>query len=63
MRVVDTLPLGTAPHGVVISPDDKTVYVTNIVSNDISIIDTASYTEKARVLVGKEPNGITYWKR
>src|SRR4029453_1270892 len=34
------------------------VYVTNEVSGDISVIDTASQTVVATVMVGKRPRGI-----
>ena len=44
------------------SPDGKWVYVTNLISNDVSVIDAVSDTEVARIPVGKTPNGITWWR-
>lgn len=60
-QIVKTIPVGQAPHGVVVSADGGSVFVTNLVSNDLSVIDTASDREVARIPVGKEPNGISLW--
>ena len=59
--VVQTVEVGTAPHGVVLSPDGKLTYVTNLVSNDVSIVDNASGEELVKVPTGEKPNGISYW--
>lgn len=61
--VTNEIPAGDAPHGVVSSPDGKFVYVTNLLTNDVSIIDTATDAEVGRVGVGKMPNGISIWSR
>ena len=60
-KVVQTIEAGTAPHGVVVSPDGKFTYVTNLVSNDVSVIDNTAGREVARIPTGKKPNGISYW--
>lgn len=60
-QVLKTIKAGTAPHGVVVSKDGRWVYVTNLLSDDISVIDTSSDLETARIPVGKEPNGISLW--
>lgn len=60
-KVVKEIKAGTAPHGVIVSRDGKFVYVTNILSNDVSVIDTATDQEVKRLSVGKEPNGISIW--
>jgi YVTN family beta-propeller protein len=60
-RTVETVKAGKAPHGVVVSKDGRRVYVTNLLSNDVSVIDTASDREVARIPVGKEPNGVSIW--
>ena len=60
-QVVKAIPAGQAPHGVVISADGKFAYLTNLLSDDVSVIDTGSDTEVARIAVGKEPNGISLW--
>ncbi len=61
--VTQTIAAGTAPHGVVVSPDGRTLYVTNLVSNDVSVIDTQSGREIARIPTGSKPNGISYWQQ
>ncbi len=61
--VIKEIPVGDAPHGVVVSPDGKFVYVTNLLSQNVSIIDTATDTEAGRIEVGKMPNGISLWSR
>lgn len=61
--VVQTVEVGTAPHGVVLSPDGRFSYVTNMVSNDVSIVDNESGKELAKVPTGEKPNGISYWTR
>lgn len=59
--VVQTVDVGTAPHGVVVSPDGKFTYVTNLVSNDVSIVDNTLGAELAKIPTGEKPNGISYW--
>jgi YVTN family beta-propeller protein len=61
--VVKEIRAGRAPHGVVLNSDGTFVYVTNLLSGDVSVIDVATDTEVAKIPVGKEPNGISYWKR
>lgn len=60
-KIVKAIKAGTAPHGVVVDPSGKRVYVTNLVSNDVSIIDTTTDEVTATILVGKAPNGVSYW--
>lgn len=60
-KVVKEIKAGKAPHGVVVSGDGKFVYVTNLLSGDVSVIDTAKDMETSRIKVGKEPNGISMW--
>lgn len=60
-KVVKEITVGNAPHGVVVSKNGKYAYITNLVSNDLSIIDTTTDTEVARIPVGEMPNGISIW--
>lgn len=60
-NVIQTVKVGTAPHGVVLSPDDKFTYVTNMVSNDVSVVDNGTGKELSRIPTGAKPNGISYW--
>src|SRR5262249_57229025 len=40
--VAATIPVGSAPFGVAVSPDGSTVYVANEFDNTVSVIATAS---------------------
>jgi YVTN family beta-propeller protein len=62
-RVVWSVKAGTAPHGIVVAHDGGRAYVTNLVSNDLSVIDLKTDREAARIPVGKEPNGVCIWNR
>ena len=59
MKVAETIKGGTAPHGVAVSQDGKFAYVTNLLSDDLSVIDTAHGKEVAKIKVGKMPNGVS----
>lgn len=61
--VAGEIAAGDGPHGIVVSPDGASVFVTNLRSGDVSVIDAASARERIRIPVGKEPNGITWWSR
>lgn len=60
-KVITTITVGNKAHGVVVSKDGTTVYVTNSIDNTVSIIDVASQKVTATIPVGKSPNGISYW--
>ncbi len=62
-EVVQRIQAGVAPHGVVVSYDGKRAYLTNLLSNDVSVIDSATDKEIAKINVGKMPNGISLWSR
>jgi YVTN family beta-propeller protein len=62
-RTIWAIQGGKAPHGIVVSPDGRTAYVTNLVSDDLSVIDLESDREVMRVPVGHEPNGVSIWNR
>jgi YVTN family beta-propeller protein len=52
---------GTTPHGVVVSKNGTRIYVTNLLSGDVSVIDSLDNREIARIPVGTMPNGISIW--
>ncbi|MBI5913574.1 hypothetical protein HY839_04015 [Candidatus Azambacteria bacterium] len=56
-----TITAGKAPHGIVVDKQGIFVYLTNLLSNDVSVIDIAQNKEIARIPVGKMPNGISVW--
>jgi len=60
-RVVATIPLGSAsanPIKVAITPDGSLVYVTNLSSNNVSVVETGSNSVIATVPVGNQPYAI-----
>ncbi|WP_298844259.1 YncE family protein [Clostridium sp.] len=59
-KVVATIKTGKGSHGVVVSPDNKLVYVTNMYDNTVSVIDNNTNKVTATIKVGKTPNGISY---
>ena len=59
MKVAETIKGGMSPHGVAVSQDGKFAYVTNLLSGDLSVIDTALGKEIAKIKVGKMPNGVS----
>jgi len=59
--ITNTIIAGNAVHGVVVSRDGKTVYVSNSGDNTVSVIDVASMTVFKTIPVGLNPNGIAYW--
>ena len=56
--VTATVPVGTTPWGVGVSPDGSKVYVANYDSNNISVIDTSNNTVIDTVHVGINPSGV-----
>lgn len=61
MKVTQTILSGSAPHGVVIWKEEQFAYITNLLSDDVSVIDIALGREAAKIKVGKMPNGISIW--
>jgi YVTN family beta-propeller protein len=57
-KAVDEFATGKGSHGVVVSPDSKFAYVTNMFENTVSIIDLTS-KKVSTIEVGEIPNGIT----
>ena len=56
--VTATVPVGSEPEGIAVSPDGTGVYVANLKSNTVSVIDTATNTVTATVSVGNNPHGV-----
>src|SRR4030095_16955738 len=57
-RVLRTIPIPTGPHGLVITPDGRTVYVSSDGASTVSVIDTATDKVKHSIEVGKMPHGL-----
>jgi len=66
VQVIDTATLtriqqinvGLAPHGISFSHDGKLIYVTNYLSDSVSILNAADNTEIARVLLAPDVNPV-----
>jgi YVTN family beta-propeller protein len=61
-QVLATIETGKGAHGLVVSSDNKFIYVTNMYDNTISTIDNNTNKVVATVKVGKTPNGISFYK-
>jgi YVTN family beta-propeller protein len=57
-RVLRTIPVAAGPHGMVVTPDGRKVYVSSDGSSVVSVIDTATDRVARTIDVGKEPHGL-----
>jgi YVTN family beta-propeller protein len=57
-KVVATVPVAAGPHGMAITQDGHTVYVSGDGSSSLDVIDTATDKVVKTINVGKAPNGI-----
>lgn len=57
-KVRTTIPIPTGPHGLVLTPDGKTVYASSDGATVVSVIDTATDTVTASIEVGQAPHGL-----
>jgi YVTN family beta-propeller protein len=62
-KLVNSIKVGEAPHGIVIDKNGKFAYVTNLSSEDVSVLDLYQDKEISRIPVGHEPNGISLWNK
>ena len=59
MKVVGTIKTGANPHGLVASPDRRTLYVSVEGTDELIAVDTATGQVKARAKVGRAPNEVS----
>lgn len=59
MEVVDTVPTGSGPHGIVVDEDETRAWVTNTFDDSVTVVDLEERAAVETVLVGGSPNGIT----
>jgi len=57
-RVVSTVAVPKGPHGLVITPDGRKVYVSSDGASTVSVIDTATDKVAASIDVGANPHGL-----
>jgi YVTN family beta-propeller protein len=60
MQVVDTIEVGSGPHGITVDPEETRAWVTNVYDDTVSVVDLATATVVDTLDVGTYPNGITY---
>ena len=58
--VVNTVPVGSGPWGVAVSPDQTQVYVSNNQGNNVSVIDAASSNVVTTIPVQSSPFGVAF---
>lgn len=59
-QVVATIQTGKGAHGLVVSTDNKYIFVTNMYEDTVSVIDNNTNKVSTTVKVGKTPNGISF---
>lgn len=57
-RVTATIPIPPGPHGIIITPDNRWVYVASDGTSTVSVIDTATDKLVENIEVGKNPHGV-----
>jgi YVTN family beta-propeller protein len=62
LKLIGSTPLsGKGANWLVITPDDRTVYVANPETNNVSVVDIATMKETAVIPVGFAPSRNTMW--
>lgn len=57
-QVIRTIPDPAGPQGIAVSPDGKTLYVTNPNADGLWVINAAAGQVTARIPAGAEPYGV-----
>jgi YVTN family beta-propeller protein len=57
-HVIKTIPVPAGPHGMVITPDGRLVYLSSDGASTVSVIDTTTDTVTGSIEVGKTPHGL-----
>jgi YVTN family beta-propeller protein len=58
-QLVASVPIGTRPTGVGVSPDGTRVYVADRFTREVWVVDTSTDTVVAKIPMGAGPNGVT----
>ena len=54
-QVLAHIEVGDGPRGIVLTPDDRTAYVANSLSDDVSVVDLGTFEEVKRIPVATGP--------
>ena len=57
-QVLSTIPVPPGPHGLVVTPDGRKVYVSSDGASTVSVIDTATDRVVRQIEVGPTPHGL-----
>lgn len=63
MTSAGSVTTGSGPHGLVVEPNGKRAWVTNMYDGTVSLLDLTARKAVATVKVGDEPNGISFAAR
>ena len=58
-QVIATITVGKGASGVSVTPNGEFVYVTNLLGNSVSVIETSTNQVKTTITVGNWPDGIS----
>jgi len=53
--LADTVPVGAGPNGITVSPDGATVYVANMRSDSVSVLEVGTWRTLSEIQVGTAP--------
>ena len=59
MKVVGAIKVGANPHGLIVSPDRRTLYISVEGTDELAAVDIATNQVKWRVKVGRAPNEVS----
>ncbi len=59
MKVVGSIKVGANPHGLIPSPDRRTLYISVEGTDELVAVDVATHQVKWRVKVGRAPNEVS----
>lgn len=59
MKVVGSIKVGANPHGIVASPDRRTLYISVEGTDELVAVDPSTNQVKARTKVGRAPNEVS----
>ena len=57
-HILSTIPVPAGPHGIVITPDGRWVYISSDGASTVSVIDTRTDTVSDSIEVGQTPHGL-----
>ena len=58
--ILRRLPVGAAPIGILVTPDNTTAYVANTQDDKITVIDLVNWEVSGEIFPGDEPDGMAW---